>query len=283
MVKPEKAPVPVICVGNAVAGGSGKTPVVAQLAGMLSTHNPAILSRGYGAKIQGVLKVDAQTHSAADVGDEPLLLAHAGFAVYASPDRVAAAKQAVADGAGVLIMDDGFQSPYLHQDVKLLCVNAAQGFGNGFTIPAGPCREAPQAAMKRADAVIITGEERALDTDTPVFHARRITQLPDDTTTPYVAFAGIAHPQAFFDALARGGLTLAAVQPFADHHAYSADDLAMLQQTAQHFGAKLITTEKDAVRLPEDFSTNVASLALEWAQPDVFTQWLKHTLEGAHE
>ncbi|WP_299623933.1 tetraacyldisaccharide 4'-kinase [Pelagibius sp.] len=272
LVTPWQAPVPVICVGNLVAGGAGKTPVALSLLEILEQrgHAPAALTRGYGGRTAGPTRVDAAIHDAAAVGDEALLLARMA-PTWVAGDRVAGAKAAVAAGADVLVMDDGFQNPGLKKDLSLLVVDGAYGLGNGRVIPAGPLRETPASGLARADAVVVVGAEAAaIDrrlAQRPILRARLV---PDDAALAgrrVLAFAGIGRPEKFFDSLRGLGAELAGTRAFADHQPYDTAILTELRQAAEAAQATLVTTAKDALRLgpekPGDILVLDVSLAWE--------------------
>lgn len=265
--QPWRAPVPVLCIGNLTAGGAGKTPIVRDLAQRLALQGsrPAILSRGYGGRERGPLKVDAARHKASQVGDEPLLLAR-DAACWIAADRAAGARAAVADGAGIILMDDGLQNPDLTQDVKIIVVDGAAGFGNGRAIPAGPLRERVESGISRADAVIILGEDRC---GLIKHFADRIAILRasvgiSDTVglagRALVAFAGIGRPAKFEVSLRDAGVRLLAFQGFADHHPFSDAELNALAGLAAAQGADLVTTEKDWVRLPAEWREKIEAI-----------------------
>lgn len=262
--RPWRAPVPVVCVGNLVMGGAGKTPVALDLARRLAGVH--ILTRGYGGTEEGPLRVDPAVHTAAQVGDEALLLADAA-PTWVGGDRVASARAAVAAGAKVLLMDDGFQNPGLAKDLSLLVVDGAYGFGNGRVFPAGPLREAPARGLARAQAVVLIGENaRNLDFGgLPVLKARLVPgpEAADLKGKPLVAFAGLGRPEKFFATLEGLGCDLAAERAFPDHHPYTEADLEPLAAT----GLTMVTTAKDRVRLPTSFRDRVAVLTvtLAWA------------------
>ncbi|HUF55522.1 MAG TPA: tetraacyldisaccharide 4'-kinase, partial [Thermohalobaculum sp.] len=284
--RPLRAGIPVVCVGNLTAGGAGKTPVSAWLAARLEAQglSPHILSRGHGGRREGPHRVDPVGDTAREVGDEPLMLA-ALAPVWVARDRVAGARAAAAAGAGVVIMDDGFQNPGLAKDVSLLVVDAGQGFGNGRTIPAGPLREPVAAGLARADAVVLIGEERARERlldrwpllrDTEMHLARlapRRTGL-DLAGEPVVAFAGIGRPEKFFETLRGMGAEPVACVAFSDHYVYPPEVLRRLLRQARSQGAMLVTTEKDAVRLPAAFRPEVVvvQVALEPEDPDALAR-----------
>lgn len=269
---------PVICIGNAVAGGAGKTPVAIAVNDSLIRHGVAahFLSRGYGGSETGPLRVEPARHDVSDVGDEPLLLArHAP--TWISRDRVAGAQAAIAAGAPAIVMDDGFQNPALYKDISILVVDGGYGFGNGRVMPAGPLREALSAAVDRVDAIAIVGADRVgvehrLGGRKPVIAARFVPLIDDDDLSgqPVVAFAGIGRPEKFFETLAGMGCTLVATRAFADHHPYTTDEVVRLIETAAAAGAQPVTTEKDATRLPEETRTMVRTLrvTLEWRDRD---------------
>lgn len=247
------APVPVICVGNLTVGGAGKTPVARAIRARLGA-GAHTLSRGYGGRISGPLRVTGDMH-ASEVGDEPLLHASDGPA-WIARDRLAGALAAANAGAHAIIMDDGFQNPALVKDLSLLVVDPAFGIGNGQVFPAGPLRERLANGLARADAAILLynmgAEAEELDWldgfDKPILRAS-IAPMQDMPRGKFVAFAGLARPEKFFDTLAALGVELEDAAPYPDHHPYSEDDLTFLMTLADERGAKLITTEKDAARL----------------------------------
>ncbi|MCP5371118.1 MAG: tetraacyldisaccharide 4'-kinase [Hyphomicrobiales bacterium] len=277
--RPWKAPVPVVCVGNLVAGGAGKTPVVLDLAGRLAARGLAVhlLSRGYGGTAEaGPLRVDPGRHGAAQVGDEPLLLARRA-PTWVGADRAAAARAAVADGAQVLVMDDGFQNPGLAKDLSILVVDGRRGFGNGRVMPAGPLREPLAGGLARAGALVVMGEDEWGEDERgaaaragalPVLGARPVPgpEAADLRGRRVAAFAGIGDPGKFFRTLDALGAERAVSRAFADHHPYTVADLARLAREAEAAGAVLVTTEKDAVRLPttEPGLVTVLTITLQW-------------------
>ncbi|MBV8939108.1 MAG: tetraacyldisaccharide 4'-kinase [Alphaproteobacteria bacterium] len=257
--RPEKLPVPVICIGNLVAGGAGKTPLAFEVGEMVKAmgRRAFFLSRGYGGSLQGPVRVSPQ-HSAAAVGDEPLLLARLLPTIVAK-NRVAGAKAAIAEGAEVIIMDDGFQNPTLAKDFSLLAVDGAYRFGNGHLLPAGPLRQSVADGLKRADAVVTLYAALALPGDVPVFQGRLIAPAGWEGMRVF-GFAGIAHPEKFKLTLKAMGCTLAGFTPFPDHHPYAETELEGLWKEAKASGARLVTTEKDAVRLPPSWRERVLTV-----------------------
>lgn len=275
--KPYHAGVPVICVGNVTVGGAGKTPLVITLAHLLRQQgfNPHILSRGYGVNLKVLRQVDL-LNSAKEVGDEPLLLAKAA-PTWVYPNRVQTAKAAVNGGADILLLDDGFQNPFLYQDIQLLVVDGKQGFGNGAVIPAGPLREPLNDAIIRADAILLYQEMDDLSwtQEKPLFEVDLVSaQLPQHPI--YLAFAGIGQPEKFFNSLRKNGFILAKTISFPDHHFYDEATLHQLSQMAHKHQAKLITTEKDAVKIPlwaKDF-IEVFLIEAQFKKVSLFNNWL---------
>ena len=265
----EKLPVPVICVGNINAGGTGKTPTVIALASLLAARGVAahVVSRGYGGRVEGPLRVNEMEHLAEEVGDEPLLMA--AFApTWVAKDRALGAKAAIAAGAEVILLDDGFQNPALHKDLSIIVVDAAVGFGNGRVLPAGPLREPVAVGLKRGGAVVSIGAAKAqaaLAAAWPEIAALPRLQAAlkplkmgmDWQGARVLAFAGIGRPEKFFKSLAQAGAEIVTQHSFADHAPYSTAVLQRLAKEAASLGAQLVTTEKDAARLPASFRPQV--------------------------
>ena len=265
---PWKAPVPVICVGNLTAGGAGKTPIVRDLAQRLKADglNVGILSRGYGGTEKGPLRVEPTLHSADMVGDEPLLLAR-DAPCWIARNRPAGAKAMAADGIDVIVMDDGLQNPSLVKDLSIIVADGATGFGNGRAIPAGPLRETVEAGIRRADMLIVTGDDRqglieefSIQIRTLQANVSIRNVLP---AGPLLAFAGIGRPEKFRATLAEAGANVAAFQAFADHHAYSDPELTGLASRARDLGAELVTTEKDWVRLNGEWRSRIKAIGVD--------------------
>ncbi len=263
---PRHAPVPVICIGNFTLGGAGKTPVTRALRKKLGP-NAHTLSRGYGGRLEGPLRVTPDM-DAREVGDEPLLHAADGPA-WIARDRVAGALAAAQAGAHVILMDDGFQNPELGKDLSLVVVDAGFGVGNGQVFPAGPLRERLSDGLSRADAIILLGEldaeaeiEWLADFRKPILsaHIKAIGAAPEG---PLVAFAGLGRPEKFFDTLADLGGDIEEGVPFDDHHVFTQQDFELLDALMEDRNARLITTEKDFVRLPAEWRAKVLTLPIE--------------------
>ena len=268
----EKQGVPVVCVGNINAGGTGKTPTVIALLSMFADMNIVahVVSRGYGGSLDGPLQVNERKHSAAEVGDEPLLIAAFG-PCWVAKDRAAGAKAAISAGAQVILLDDGFQNPALAKDLSIVVVDAEVGFGNGRVIPAGPLREPLQDGLSRADIVLTIGSDAAQNRLTQNWPALngiprwRASIQPLETGmdwagTRFIAFAGIGRPGKFFTTLSTLGANVIATHAFPDHAPYTDAALQRLKAEAKAKSAQLVTTEKDMARLPESFRREVLAL-----------------------
>jgi tetraacyldisaccharide 4'-kinase len=274
------AEVPVICVGNLSAGGAGKTPTVIALADRLAARGHAvhIVSRGYGGRLVGPVRVEEARHRADEVGDEPILLS--AFApVWVAKDRAAGVRAAEAAGAKVILLDDGFQSPAVKPALGLVVVDAARGFGNGRCIPAGPLREPVATGLARADLVLTIGDAAAqaqFDADWG-----RVVEVPrvrgelrplamgmDWTGTRVLAFAGIADPSRFFATLRAEGAELLRGEALGDHETLSDTLLRRLEAEADAAGAQLVTTEKDAARLSPAWRSKVLTLVVRLQMTD---------------
>lgn len=279
------APVPVVCIGNLVTGGAGKTPVALDIGRRLITQgfSPQFLSRGYGGQLAGPIAVDPLRHTARDVGDEPLLLAELAQC-WVARDRCAGARAAVSAEADAIVMDDGFQNPSLAKDLSIVVIDGAYGFGNGRIFPAGPLRETVRSGLARADAVVLLGEDRTrvaedLPASIPVLRGRLVPAPGSETIAGnrVVAFAGIGRPDKFFATLSEMGCSLLATHAFADHHPYAQHEIMSIVEQAASVDAMAVTTAKDFVRLPADAHTMVSVLhvVIEWENEESVTELLR--------
>jgi tetraacyldisaccharide 4'-kinase len=255
------AGVPVLCVGNYHVGGAGKTPTVLALAKVLRDlgETPVVLSRGYGGRLHGPIKVDPARHVADDVGDEPLMMA-GSVAVVVARDRIAGVALARSQRASMILMDDGFQNPAIIKDASLIVIDASRGLGNGCVFPAGPLRAPLKPQLARTDALIVIGDGIAAQGVAAAIAAQGALVLsahlrPDDASVAslagkrVLAFAGIGDPARFFRTLAASGIAVVAERAFADHRSFTNSEIESLLAEARRDALTLVTTEKDLARL----------------------------------
>ena len=291
-----KAGIPVLCVGNYHVGGAGKTPTVLALAKLLRElgETPVVLSRGYGGKLRGPVRVDPARHAASDVGDEPLMMADA-LPVVVSRKRAEGVPLARAQGATVILMDDGFQSPAIVKDASLIVIDGSRGIGNGQVFPAGPLRAPLRPQLARTDALVIVGAGSAANTiaaeiaaqGKPVLSAHLkpdAAQVAELRGKRVLAFAGIGDPARFFNTLRASGIDVVAERAFADHHPYSQEEIESLITEAKRDGLALVTTEKDLARL-KDRSQQIVpfKVTLEFEDPALLRKFVADRLFKARE
>jgi tetraacyldisaccharide 4'-kinase len=286
-----QAPVPVICCGNAVVGGAGKTTLVLDLAHRLRARglDVHLLTRGYRGSAEGVMRVDPARHAASEVGDEALLLA-AAAPTWRGADRADTARQAVAAGAEVLVMDDGLQNPTLEKTLSLLVIDGGFGVGNGRVLPAGPLREPVDTAASRCRAAVLIGPDAAgalaqIDARLPVLRARLQPEpgLADLAGQRVLAFAGIGRPEKFFAMLIEAGVEVTEQIAFPDHHAFTAAELADILARAAGHCALAVTTPKDLVRIPAAMHRQIRAIgvSLAWESETALAAMLEPILPSA--
>jgi tetraacyldisaccharide 4'-kinase len=279
------AGIPVLCVGNYHVGGAGKTPTVLALTRLLRElgETPVVLSRGYGGKLRGPVKVDPTTHTASDVGDEPLMLA-AVLPVIVSRKRADGVPLARAQNATVILLDDGFQSPAVAKDASLIVIDANRGLGNGHVFPAGPLRAPLRPQLSRTDALVVVGNGTAAETVAADVAAQgkpvlRAHLKPDETQVAslrgrrVLAFAGIGDPGRFFKTLEASGIEVVRRRVFADHHPFAQSEIESLIAEAKRDALTLVTTEKDLARLRHaggmpEWATSIVPFAVTLAFDD---------------
>jgi tetraacyldisaccharide 4'-kinase len=255
------AGIPVLCVGNYHVGGAGKTPMVLALAKLLRDlgETPVVLSRGYGGRLRGPIKVDPERHGAVDVGDEPLMLART-VPVVVARDRIDGVALARSQGASVILMDDGFQNPAIAKDASLIVIDGDRGLGNSLVFPAGPLRAPLPPQLARTDALVVVGDGTAAEAVAAAVAGQgglvlRAHLKPDDASVAalkgkrIVAFAGIGDPVRFFRTLRASGIEIVLQRAFADHHPFTQAEIEALITEAKRDALTLVTTEKDLARL----------------------------------
>ncbi|WP_306261651.1 tetraacyldisaccharide 4'-kinase [Pararhizobium sp. IMCC21322] len=297
-----KADIPVLCVGNLVVGGAGKTPTTLSLVSDLIKlgHKPGILLRGYGGTEKGPLLVKS-AHNAGQVGDEALLYANVVPTVVCA-DRVAGARLLGKTDVDVILMDDGFQNPSLHKDVSLIVVDTQTAWGNGLSCPAGPLRAPVNSQLKTASAIIALGdgarrgeiEDAANRHDLPIYRGEIVpVHISEDMVgRRFIAYSGIGRPDKFFESLTNANLEAVERFSFPDHHAFTEQDAEKILSRCRSLDAMPITTEKDFVRLlsaPEHtFAaelrqvTKVLKIQIEWQNPDSIVEMLGGLMAGSN-
>ena len=263
----KKSSLPIICIGNIVIGGAGKTPVALKIGRILTTagYNPHFISKGYAGIIKNNTLVEPW-HSPKSVGDESLLLS-AVCPTWIGINRNQSVKLAASKGGNCIIMDDGFQNPTIHKDLSIIVINASQEFGNKRVIPSGPLRESINRGLSRTNLVVIIGEATPylkkiipdyipivtakfnINNENKIFKGQKIT-----------AFAGIAYPEKFFTSLREQGAIILKEITYPDHHIYDENDLLSLAETANKTRSILVTTQKDFVRVPKSYRSLVNTL-----------------------
>ncbi len=272
---PWRANVPIICVGNIVAGGAGKTPITIDVATRLKNigKNPHIITRGYGGDAVGPIMVETNSNWH-DTGDEAIILS-ATAPTWVAKDRKAGVASAANNGADTVILDDGFQNPSLIKDLSIVVVDGGFGFGNKMLLPAGPLRESINAGISRADAVVIIGDDKQgarasilqANAKIEILQARLQPTNGDELKDrDVIAFAGIGRPEKFFETITKMGCNLKSSHPFPDHHEYSVRDISPILEMAEKINAAVVTTEKDAVKIPANMleKITVIKVKIEW-------------------
>ncbi len=259
--KTYKSKLKVVCIGNLTVGGTGKTPFSIYTFKILKRlgYNPVFLTRGYGGLKKGPVEVNI-SHHFQDVGDESILLSKVGTTIV-SRNRSLGAKfiEKHEDKFNIIIMDDGLQNYQLKQDIKFLLVDKKLKLGNGYCLPAGPLRQPINRGVKDIDKIILTGENTKNEKDLfksfdiPVINSNiKITSLPKIKKEKLLAFCGLANPNKFFDTLKKNGYKISFKRKFPDHYVYKKDDINNLILDANNRKLKLITTEKDYVKISEN-------------------------------
>ncbi len=289
ITREESSPIPVICIGNLTMGGAGKTPTARAIMQLVADHGkfatPCFLMRGYGGAEKGPIEVSPSMHTTYDVGDEALMQAQYAPVIISS-DRHKGAKLAQESGYDLIIMDDGFQNPRLKKDLSLVIVDGGFGFGNGNVFPAGPLREPVAKGLKRAQGVIVVNRTEGVDLsalgtakqfDASIILSKKGKGSEKKKT---VAFAGIARPEKFFDTLEANGYSLHAHHAFPDHHIYNRSQLEKIVSQAEKAGASVITTEKDWIRLSDQWKNKISYLKIEIQLDDRFKRTLFKFLDN---
>ena len=262
-----KGPLPIICVGNIVVGGAGKTPVALKIGKLLikAGYKPGFISKGYAGLIKNSTLVKSW-HSARSIGDESILLSEVAN-TWVGVDRINSARLAKEKNSNCLIMDDGFQNPTIYKDFSIIVINASQEFGNKRVMPSGPLRESIKRGLSRSNLVIVIGDpshelKQLIPKNIPIVKAKFEIKKENKNFKGQniIAFAGIAYPEKFFQSLTNEGAKIFKKITFPDHHIYSENDLLSLAEIANKKKSILVSTKKDFVRIPKSFRSLVNTL-----------------------
>lgn len=265
--RPYKPSKPVICIGNVTVGGAGKTPTAIAIAKIITDmgKKPVFLTRGYGGSLRVTTIVNPDIHKAKDTGDEPILLSRVATTIV-SKNRVTGAKLACEKDFDVIIMDDGLQNPTIEKTISLLVIDGSYGIGSGYIIPAGPLRESLKSGLSKVEAVVFIGDDKKYILskleDKKIIKAKIKAKKHDKKTDKYVAFCGLGNPDKFFNTLVENGYNVREKKEFPDHYNYKQQDIDDLKNLAKSWNAKLITTEKDYVRLSNVHKKDIETLPI---------------------
>jgi len=262
-----KTKLPIICIGNIVIGGAGKTPVALKIGSMLKKagYNPHFVSKGYGG-IEKNNTLVKDWHSPKSVGDEPLLLSEIA-PTWIGLDRNKSFKLANDHGADCIVMDDGFQNPTLQKDFSIVVINGEQGFGNKRVIPSGPLRESIKRGLSRTHLVIVIGStsekiKKTIPIEIPIIEAKFEINKENKIFKGQniTAFAGIAYPEKFFQSLEEQGAKIVKKMSYPDHYIYNENDLLSLAEMANKTKSILVSTRKDYIRIPKSYRSLINTL-----------------------
>ena len=265
--KEKLSPLPIICIGNIVVGGAGKTPVSLKIGKMLKKagYSPHFVSKGYGGLEKNNTLVQ-EWHSPKSVGDESILLSNIA-PTWIGINRNKSFRLAKEKGADCIIMDDGFQNPTIKKDFSIVVINGEQGFGNKRVMPSGPLRESISRGLSRTNLIIVIGDinddiKNKIPNHIPIINASFIINNQNKIFKgqKITAFAGIAFPEKFFNSLRNQGAKIAEEIIFPDHHIFDENDLLNLAEKANKSQSILVTTQKDFVRIPKSYHSLVNTL-----------------------
>ena len=284
-----KSSLPIICIGNIVVGGAGKTPVSLEIGKILikAGYSPHYISKGYAGIIKTSTLVESW-HSPQSVGDESLLLSKVA-PTWIGINRNESIELAANKGSDCIIMDDGFQNPTIHKDFSIIVINSSQEFGNKRVMPAGPLRESIKRGLSRTNLIIVIGEETDylqknipdhipiisakfnINNENKIFKGQKIT-----------AFAGIAYPEKFFTSLREQGAKIVKEITYPDHHIYDENDLLSLVETTNKTKSILVSTQKDFVRVPKSYRSLVNTLdgEIDFEKEDLVKKILTNVIEN---